>query len=49
MEKIVEIIDGALDKLNKGVELDFSKWTRTGEVLDVVDCYDWTEVVESDC
>ena len=49
MEKLVKLMDNAIDKMQKPKPTNLNEWFRTGEILDIVDCYDHTEVVHSFC
>lgn len=51
MEQIHELMSNAIDRLNNKVQPVFNpaKWELTGEVLEYIDCYDRTEVVNSIC
>lgn len=51
MERLANTMEQAIYKLKNNVKpvFDPNKWELTGEVIDVVDCYDRTEVVNSLC
>ena len=49
MKKLAELMEDAIDKMHKPKPINLNEWFRTGEILDVVDCYDHTEIVHSFC